>query len=293
MKTLNTLKTSLTLVLLACATLIYAQPTNDIKVSMQGVLKNFDGTIVSDGNYSIELRLYDAQTGGTELWVEPQTVTTTGGVFNSYLGATATGLAGLQVLSWSVPYYVGMTIIGSIEMTPRIELTAMPYAIRATFANYANGVSLPGNVTIGSDSLSGDLKLGGGGTGNVVVTNGRIIAPNHRYDTVETAIGTWYNGKTIYRRVLIGDYPAGKSTSFYYTFFNSLIVDELVSLQGVADITTASGPARWILPYISPNNANTIWLEYSTWSGVESCFIRMVGSEIVYSHTIIIEYTKL
>ena len=114
--------------------------------SDDAVLKNFDGSIVDDGDYDIELKLYTETTGGTEIWTEPQTITTVGGVFNSYLGATPGGLADLQILPFDVSYYVGVSIVGSPEMAPRIELTGMPYAIRATTANYANGMVLPATL---------------------------------------------------------------------------------------------------------------------------------------------------
>lgn len=156
----------------------------DVKVSMQGVLKNFDGTIVDNGNYNIVVNLYDVTAGGTSLWSENQNISTVGGVFNSYLGATPAGLAALQLLTFNVPYYVGITIVGDQEMSPRIELTGMPYAIRANTANFANGVVLPGNPTVSSDPVTGDLELGGGGTGDVVITQGKLIADSVSFNTL-------------------------------------------------------------------------------------------------------------
>ena len=56
-------------------------------ISYQGVLTDTDGAIVHDGNYPIVFTLYDALTGGTNLWTETQTVSVSGGLFNVILGS--------------------------------------------------------------------------------------------------------------------------------------------------------------------------------------------------------------
>src|SRR5438552_12926125 len=55
-------------------------------INFQGVLKN-NGQPVSNGSHSITFAIYDALTGGNQLWTEPQSVTTNGGHFAVLLGS--------------------------------------------------------------------------------------------------------------------------------------------------------------------------------------------------------------
>ncbi len=145
----------------------------DIKMSIQGILKNLDGTIVADGNYQMQFKIYNAATAGTQLWSETNTsVNVSGGVYNSYLGSTPAGLLSLQALPYDETYYIGVTVVGSQEMTPRLEITGSAYTIRSNHSNnadtatyatralFANGVTFDvGNAGIANDVATGDLVL--------------------------------------------------------------------------------------------------------------------------------------
>lgn len=98
----------------------FAQAT----LSIQGVLQKFNGSAVDDGQYDITFRLYTTDAGGTALWSETQTTTVTGGVYSVLLGAVNP-----LTVPFDQPYYVGLTIPGGPEHTPRTRLTAAPYAL--------------------------------------------------------------------------------------------------------------------------------------------------------------------
>ena len=61
------------------------------KISFQGQLTNTMGEPVPDGMYSMQFFLFDAPTGGNQLWNpnngEIQDVTVTGGIYDVQLGA--------------------------------------------------------------------------------------------------------------------------------------------------------------------------------------------------------------
>ncbi len=95
-------------------------------LSYQGVLNDSGGTVVPDGDYDLTFRLFDLETGGTPLWSETQTVTVTDGVFDVILGSV-TGL----VLEFEDQYWLGLSVEGGAELTPRTQLTSAPYALRA------------------------------------------------------------------------------------------------------------------------------------------------------------------
>jgi len=95
-------------------------------IAVQGVLRDPQGRTVSDGFYSVKFALYDAPTGGTELWSETQTsLETKNGLFTTKLGK----VNNIQGLPFDAPYYLGISVEGRAELTPRMELTISPYAL--------------------------------------------------------------------------------------------------------------------------------------------------------------------
>jgi len=61
-------------------------------LSFTGTLSNTDGRPVDDASYDVTFRLFDAQNGGTEVWIEPLGIPTKDGVFTALLGAGAVPL---------------------------------------------------------------------------------------------------------------------------------------------------------------------------------------------------------
>lgn len=92
-------------------------------ISYQGLLTDGSGQAVVDGNYAIEVKIFDAASAGTELWSESHAVNTSNGIFNIVLGSN-TNLD----LSFDAPYFVSTSVDGE-ELLPRIALTASPYAL--------------------------------------------------------------------------------------------------------------------------------------------------------------------
>jgi hypothetical protein len=94
-------------------------------ISIQGVLRDPSGRSVDDGSYSVVFKLYDASTGGAELWTDTfANLKTEHGVFQANLGSQVS----LNGLAFDKTYYVGVTVENFIEMTPRLELTIYPYS---------------------------------------------------------------------------------------------------------------------------------------------------------------------
>lgn len=184
MKHIYNLRAALTAVAIFLGAMLFAQ---NGKVSVQGVLKNFNGTVYNGTSADMTFRIYDQPTGGTALWTESQTgVAVNGGVYNAYLGATPAGLTALQGLAFDQPYYLGITIeVGAnpLEMTPRVE---MAYGVKslsastadhatnadtAEVANMAYGVAFSGS---GISEIGGDLTLSAN-PGNVVIGGSGVL----------------------------------------------------------------------------------------------------------------------
>lgn len=95
------------------------------EVGYQGVLTNNSGEPVADADYSVTFTLYDAASDGNDLWTETQTVSTTNGLFNVYLGAI-TALPSNVIDGRDL--WLGITVDGDAEMAPRIPIVSVPYA---------------------------------------------------------------------------------------------------------------------------------------------------------------------
>jgi hypothetical protein len=96
------------------------------KMSYQGVLTDTDGNLVADGVYTMNFRMYTVAEGGKALWIEEQKVQITNGIFNVNLGE-------INQLDekFERPYWLGISVNGAAEMTPRIELTSSAYSMNA------------------------------------------------------------------------------------------------------------------------------------------------------------------
>jgi FtsZ-binding cell division protein ZapB len=104
-------------------------------LSYQGILTDRDGRILPDGDYELQIRLYDRLDATVPIYGERQRVTSQHGVVNVLIG-TVEPLP--EHLTFDRVYYVGVSVNGSEELQPRTMLTAVPYALRAESAATAD-----------------------------------------------------------------------------------------------------------------------------------------------------------
>lgn len=108
------------LMLLSSLSILNAQ-TN---LSVQGTIQNFNGSAVDNGLYDVIFKLYTTDAGGAAVWSETQSVQVTGGVYSVLLGSVTPLTA-----AFDQTYYLGITLPGGPELTPRSRLTSSPYAL--------------------------------------------------------------------------------------------------------------------------------------------------------------------
>jgi len=100
------------------------------QINFQGKLTNTDGTNVTNGTYSIVFSIYTVSSGGSNVWTETQpSVSVTDGIFQVSLGSV-TALPGSVDFN-SNSLFLGVKVGADLEMTPRIQFTASPYAFNA------------------------------------------------------------------------------------------------------------------------------------------------------------------
>lgn len=95
-------------------------------LTYQGILKDSAGNFLT-GTYSMTFKIYDASTGGNNLWTETQsTVSVSSGRFTVQLGSV-TALN----LGFSADYWLGIKVGTDAEMSPRVRLTSSGYSLMA------------------------------------------------------------------------------------------------------------------------------------------------------------------
>ena len=139
-------------------------------ISFQGVLTDAAGNLVQDGNHPLTLRLYAGATGGSSLYTESQTVPVVKGIFNVIIGSVTP----IPVsIGFGQAYFLGVSVDGGAELSPRSALTAVPYSLRAAVADeVAPGAS---GVVTHINGISGDVALIGGGSTTVTQSGNNLL----------------------------------------------------------------------------------------------------------------------
>lgn len=151
-------------------------------ISYQGVVRDDQGPLVQEGDYYFCFKLFDAATGGTQLWNDCDSLHVKWGTFNAHLGHDAP-----INLAFDRPYWLEVTFEGQ-TFPDRIALESAPYAKRASLATVADSV-VGGTGIHGSGTASYLPKFSGAATlGNSIVyeTGSRIgigtTAPAYKLD---------------------------------------------------------------------------------------------------------------
>lgn len=114
-------------------------------LSYQGILMQEDGvTPLADGEHSIQFAFYTAATDGTALFTRTLAVTTIKGLFTCIIGDGSADNAALPSSLGTQELYIGLSVDGSAELTPRTRLTSAPYSFAV-----APNESGPGPVPVG------------------------------------------------------------------------------------------------------------------------------------------------
>jgi hypothetical protein len=92
-------------------------------ISYQGVLTGKNGAAVADGQHILILALYGTRTGAVVLYSKQDTVSTTNGFFSTLLDSIPASV------TFSGPMWLGISIDGGSELSPRSPLTSVPYAL--------------------------------------------------------------------------------------------------------------------------------------------------------------------
>jgi hypothetical protein len=148
-------------------------------LTQQGRLLNTDGTPVS-GPVRMIFNIYASSSSTTPLWTETQSnVMLESGAFSVQLGSM-TPFPGTLWNGQTV--YLGVTVGNDPEMTPREQITSVPYALMCAQADHATNSDALGGVSAASYALGSQLTggtvtsvaSGAGLTGGPITTSGTL-----------------------------------------------------------------------------------------------------------------------
>ena len=105
-------------------------------INYQGVLTDSAGTGL-DTTVNITFGIYDAAVSGGVIWTEVQNITVVEGLFSAKLGENSFNPLGSTIFS-SPLRYLGITVGTDPELSPRVQLVSVPYAINSEWAVYAD-----------------------------------------------------------------------------------------------------------------------------------------------------------
>ncbi len=220
------------------------------QISYQGVISTVGGSPVADGNHTVVLKIYNG--GGTELFSETHNTTTVKGLFNILIGSV-TPLPG--ALTFNEPYFLGITVDGGSEMSPRTPMASVPYALNGTTINGASGaVTLQGGGGTTINRVGNTITIssagGGGGTGiqGVQSSDGSLVVANPNGPTADIGIadGAISSSKLAANAVTSGKIASGAVTN-----------DKLAN--GAVTSAKISGTGASAGQVLSYDGTNVVW----------------------------------
>jgi hypothetical protein len=137
------------------------QTTSTSTVPYQGRLADTSGSPLT-GSYPMVFRLYDASAGGASLWEESwvgsNSVAVNDGLFNVMLGSITP--ISQDVFTGADSLWLGISVSSDDEMSPRVQLGTVPYAVQAMTvpdASVTTAKIAAGAVT--QDKLAADVDI--------------------------------------------------------------------------------------------------------------------------------------
>lgn len=110
-------------------------------INYQGVLKDkTTGNPITSSGLPMKFRIFDAETGGTKLWEEAQTVAVEDGIYNVVLGSV-TSLS-IDIFSYDDRW---MEVeVNNEVLSPRQRITSVAYSLKAEDAETLGGKTSSG-----------------------------------------------------------------------------------------------------------------------------------------------------
>ncbi len=139
-------------------------------ISYQGFLTDKKGVAIADGDHLLTLTLYPTRTGAITVYSKTTTVTTKDGLFSVLLDSIPT------TALFDKQYYLGISIEGGTELSPRTPLASAPYALNVGSSGGVSSIQSNDNaivVTNGNGPIT-SLALADDGVTTAKIKNANV-----------------------------------------------------------------------------------------------------------------------
>lgn len=195
-----------------------ATAATNTTINFQARLLAASGTIVPDGNYNVEFKLYDTASAGSTaqgvctgncVWREAREGGNKVRVANGYLTVNLGSVTSFDSsINWDQELWLTMNIggVGSPsydgEMTPRLKLTAVPYALRANKLVGGTGSDVTildtgtpsGTNTISLPAASGTVCLQTAASCGFALASGDPNYIQNQFSAAQSTSSYWISG---------------------------------------------------------------------------------------------------
>lgn len=238
---------------------------SQLSLSIQGSIQNSSGVALPDGQYELIFNIYDVATGGQAVWTEIQPqVEIIGGLYSSILGLITPLTASSKAFNFTKPYYLGVTLKGKQEISPRAELSASAYSL--SVSGKSNELPSQGSVGIGTLSPSSESQLHvqkTNGTSRILVEGRDTARLKFKADTDSASI-SFYGGK-----VFISNY--------------NLIFDEGINLANGKTVSYNTDSDWRLIEYDDFTTNEEGWYSAKNWQENEARSIQRIRLNTPFS----------
>ncbi|OHA58438.1 MAG: hypothetical protein A2571_01510 [Candidatus Vogelbacteria bacterium RIFOXYD1_FULL_44_32] len=140
------------------------------QINYQGKLTTTAGAAVTDATRSTVFSLYTASSGGTAIWTETQSVSTTDGLFSVMLGSVTS----LATVNFNQTLYLGVNVASDGEMSPRKIIGAVPASFYSSDSDKLDGLTASDFLyatTTNATATITSLNVGNSTTTNATTTS--------------------------------------------------------------------------------------------------------------------------
>jgi hypothetical protein len=170
-------------------------------MDIQGKLTDDLGDPFPSGEYFIQFEIYDAPIGGTALWSSTgyESVMVEDGLFSYVLGSS-------NPLPWYLgntdELWLGMRVDGSTEMSPRIRLTTVVYALRSLNSYNADTAAFAHSAVSADNADTADFAYTTAASYWSVVDS--ILTTNNYWAIARGGVGNALYGDSMHTMVNLG-----------------------------------------------------------------------------------------
>jgi hypothetical protein len=214
-----------------------------------------------DGDYQMTFSIYNVATGGTPLWTETKSVPVSSGFFAALLGdTTPLVLANFD----GQELFLGITLTGDAEMTPRQRLAHVAYAMHAETAGAA---TLAANATNATNAVNATNATNAGTLDGLQPAD--FAAASHTHDGAAINAGTVAEARIdaaitrdgeVFPLVLLADGPGsglnadlldGIDSSGYFLDHRGTQFNGTLGSSASQVVTTHSWPLDWNVHWVA------------------------------------------